>query len=302
MTTHTRTIFVSNTKRARIRDWVGGSRFWRLSKGTKITLLIGLVTILAVFLMAIFAEFVSPYDPYEMSADSRLEPPGASHLLGTDNLGRDVFSRCVYGTRISLFIGFLAAALSASVGSTLGVTIGYFGGLPDRVMTLFMDALWALPGFIIALLVVVSLGPNIENTALAVGIGWIPSYYRSVRSLVIALREEEFIEAEISIGASDLYIIFRHVFPLCFSVIIVIMTMGIAHSIIVAAGLGFLGLGIPPPLPELGADIAQGRQVLPQGIWWTTISPSLFVFIMIIGFNLFGEGLNRLLGARLEEI
>jgi peptide/nickel transport system permease protein len=192
--------------------------------------------------------------------------------------------------------------LSSSVGSILGVFTGYLGGKVDRIITLVMDAFWAIPGFITALLVSTLLGSSTLNLSIAIGVGWIPSFYRNVRSLSISLREEDFTYAEIAMGASDLYIVLYHILPLCFSVIVVIMTIGIAHSIIVSAGLGFLGLGVPPPTPELGVDLAQGRQAIASGVWWTIFGPSLFIFIMVIGFNLLGEGLNEILGTTLKEV
>jgi ABC-type dipeptide/oligopeptide/nickel transport system permease subunit len=286
----------------KIIDWTKGSRFWALSNSSKLSFSLGVIIISAIFLLALFAEYFAPFDPFEFHVEALLQHPGGEYILGTDNLGRDILSRSIYGVRISLFIGFGATIFASSVGSTLGVLSGYLRGSLDRMLTLIMDALWALPGFVQALLISVILGPSIQNTAIAIGIGWIPSYYRNVRSLALSIREEDFVKAEVTLGASDFFIMFRHVFPLCFSVIIVIMTMGIANSIINAAGLGFLGLGVPPPIPELGADLAQGRQVIPRGIWWTTAGPSLFIFIMILGFNLFGEGLNKILGTRLMEL
>jgi len=286
----------------KLRKWINNSRFWKLPNEVKIMLVTGLVIVSILVLMAVFADFLSPFDPYKIGAGPLLNPPGGDYPLGTDNLGRDVYSRCLYGMRLSLLIGFGATLLASSIGSIVGVLSGYFGGIPDRVITFPMDAIWALPSFMTALLISVILGPTVENTVLAIGIGWIPSYYRTVRSLAISLRVEDFINAEISMGASDLYIIFRHVFPLCFSVIIILMTMGISHSVISVAGLGFLGLGVPPPIPELGSELAQARHVILIGAWWTIMAPSIFIFAMILGFNLAGEGLNRLLGARLEEI
>lgn len=285
----------------KIRVWINKSRFWIQPKRIKIMLVAGFMIVAIIILLAIFADFISPFNPYETNADSVLKPPGEGHLLGTDSVGRDIYSRCLLGLRISLLIGFGATLLASSVGSILGVISGYFGGTLDKAISLPMDALWAFPSFITALLVSVILGPAIQNLATALAIGWISSYYRNVRSRVISLKEESFVYAEITMGASSPYIIFHHILPLCFSVIIVLMTMGIAHAVISAAGLGFLGLGIPPPTPELGADIAQGKNVLTRGAWWPTIGPVIFVFLMILGFNLVGESLNRLLGTRLEE-
>jgi peptide/nickel transport system permease protein len=273
-----------------------------LPRPVKIQFFFGLGLFLISVFFALFAELIAPYPPLEINPEAIYHPPGLSHLLGTDSLGRDVLSRIIYGTRISFLVAIIATVFSLSVGSLLGVLMGYLGGKIDMLITLPMDALHSLPGFLIALIVTLVLGGGATNIGLAIGIGRIPSYYRTVRSIAISLRDEEFVTAEISLGASTRYIVFRHILPLCISAIVVITTVGIAGSILSIAGLGFLGLGINPPTPEWGSDIAQGRAVILTGIWWPTIGPSIFLFLTVLGFNIFGESLNKVFGGVLEEI
>jgi ABC-type dipeptide/oligopeptide/nickel transport system permease subunit len=273
-----------------------------MPRGERIPFLFGLVCVIVVVSLGLFAPIIAPFSPYEIPLDSGHLPPGSfPYILGTDNLGRDVLSRAIYGAQVSLLVGLTAVVFAAVIGGTMGVLTGYFGGTADRLITLPMDALYSFPTFLIALLMVTTLGGGAEFTAIAVGFGLLPRFYRSMRSASIALREEEFVEAEVSLGASGLYIVFRHIYPLCFSVLLVIFTVGIATSILTIAGLGFLGLGVPTPIPEWGTDLNLGRPHFLSGIWWTTMVPSTFIFFTVLGFNLVGDGLNKLLGAVLEE-
>jgi peptide/nickel transport system permease protein len=278
------------------------SRLNKVTKGIRARFFLSLGIVLTMVLAAILADFLVPYDPLKIDAQARLQPPTDDHYFGTDNLGRDVFSRVIYGTRISLTVGLLAVLIAASIGSVLGVVAGYYGGNVDRVLTLPMDAWNSFPSFLTALLIVVVLGGGLFYTALAIALGLLPGFYRPIRSISISLREEEFISAEIALGASDPYIIFRHIFPLCLPTFVVVMTMSIATSILSIAGLGFLGLGITPPTPEWGADIAAGRVFVLAGKWWLIAGPSIPIFVTVFGFSLFGEAINKVLGTRLEEI
>ncbi|MHA1977791.1 MAG: ABC transporter permease [Candidatus Hodarchaeales archaeon] len=280
------------------------SRVWNLSRSDRISFLIGVGIVSVILVTAIFADFLAPYDPLEIHADSVHSPPGSSidFMLGTDALGRDLLSRIIYGTRVSLLVGLTAVLISSVIGATLGVLTGYFGGTLDRLITLPMDALYSFPAFLTALLIVTSMGTSTFYLSLAVAFGLLPKIYRTVRSAAVAIKEEEFIEAEVSIGATDLYIVFRHIYPLCSNVLVVVMTISIATAILSIAGLGFLGLGVPTPTPEWGTDLASGRPNILSGVWWTTMVPAAFIFLTVLGFNLLGEGLNKIFGATLEEI
>ncbi len=285
-----------------IRNRIERSRVWDLSRSDRITFFVGLGLVSLMMIFALFADFLAPYRPFKIHEQDVHVPPGLEYLLGSDSLGRDVLSRAIHGAQVSLSVSLLSVLIAAGVGSTLGVITGYYGGKLDRAITLPMDALYSFPAFLTALLVAVTLGRGVLYTAIAVAIGLLPKFYRNVRSAAVSIREEEFIEAEISLGASDPYIVFRHVYPLCFSVLIVVMTVSIATAILSVAGLGFLGLGVPPPIPEWGTDLASGRPNILSGIWWTTMGPAIFIFLTVLGFNLLGEGLNKMFGASLEEI
>ncbi|MHA2207777.1 MAG: ABC transporter permease [Candidatus Thorarchaeota archaeon] len=277
-------------------------KVWAMPRGERIPFLFGLACVIVIMALAVFANIIAPFSPFEIPADSGHLPPGSwPYILGTDALGRDVLSRAIHGAQVSLLLGLSAVVFAAIFGGTLGVLTGYFGGLADRLITLPLDAMYSFPTFLIALLMVTTLGGGAEYTAIAVGVGLLPRFYRSMRSASIALREEEFVEAEVSLGASGLYIVFKHIYPLCFSVLLVVFTVGIATSILTIAGLGFLGLGVPTPIPEWGTDLNLGRPHFLSGIWWTTGVPSIFIFFTVLGFNLVGDGLNKLFGAVLEE-
>lgn len=277
-------------------------KVWAMPRGERIPFLFGLACVIVIMALGVFANVLAPFSPYEIPVGMGHLPPGSwPYILGTDALGRDVLSRAIHGAQISLLVGLSAVVFAAVIGGTLGVLTGYFGGTADRLITLPLDALYSFPTFLIALLMVTTLGGGAEFTAIAVGVGLLPRFYRSMRSASIALREEDFVEAEVSLGASGLYIVFKHIYPLCFSVLLVVFTVGIATSILTIAGLGFLGLGVPTPIPEWGTDLNLGRPHFLSGIWWTTMVPSTFIFFTVLGFNLVGDGLNKLFGAVLEE-
>lgn len=283
-------------------DIVRRGRLGKVTRGLRAMFFVSLGIVLAMVLAAILADFLVPYNPLKIDETVRLNSPTGNHYFGTDHLGRDVFSRVIYGTRVSLAVGLLAVMIAASIGSLLGVVAGYYGGNVDRGLTLPIDAWNSFPSFLTALLIVVVLGGGPFYTALAIALGLLPGFYRPIRSVSISLREEEFISAEISLGASDPYIIFRHIFPLCLPTFVVVMSMSIATSILSIAGLGFLGLGITPPTPEWGADIAAGRVFILAGKWWMIAGPSIPIFLTVFGFSLLGEAINKILGTKLEEI
>lgn len=286
-----------------LKERVRDNRVWELSRAEQISFFIGVGIVSIILLLAVFADLLAPFDPFEIHPEEVHVPPGSfPHILGTDAIGRDVLSRVMHGARVSLLVGLLAVIIGTVFGATLGVLTGYFGGTIDRLITLPMDALYSFPAFLTALLIVTTLGGGVLYTAIAVAIGLLPKFYRTIRSAAIALKEEEFVEAEVSIGASDLYIVFKHIYPLCFSVLMVVFTVSVATAILSIAGLGFLGLGVPAPIPEWGTDLNAGRPNILSGVWWTTMVPATFIFLTVLGFNLVGEGLNKLFGSTLEEI
>ena len=250
-------------------------------------------------MLGVFASFASPYGPYELS-QTRLGPPSTAHLLGTDYLGRDILSRMAYGTRISLLVAALAASVSLILGAGLGLFSGYFGGNLERVIGLVMDALYAFPVIVLAIMMAVMLGPGVTSTAIGVGVALTPSYYRVTRSLVLSFKNRGFIEGVRAIGAGDLYIMSHHILPNCLPSLVVLASFNMAEGIISVAGLGFIGLGVQQPTPEWGADLKIGRDVLAYGAWWVSLFPGLMILIMVLGVNILTEGINALfkLGVR----
>lgn len=256
-------------------------------------LLVGLFITAGLVIMASVPTLIAPYDPLAFSG-SLYGPPSWSHPWGTDNLGRDVLSRSIAGARSSLLVSFAAVLISFLLGAPLGAISGYIGGPFDKVNAMFMDAWWAFPTIVFAILIAAMLGPSALNTALAVGVAVAPSFFRVVRSLTLSMRELPFIEAERCIGASSLRIVFRHIFPNTIPSVIVLATLGVGQAILSVSGLGFLGVGIPPPAPEWGTDLGAARGALVSGIWWASAFPGVMILLTVLGFNLFGEGLRAL--------
>ncbi|MFN3498892.1 MAG: ABC transporter permease [Pannonibacter indicus] len=258
---------------------------------------VGLVIILTLLLTAAFAPWIAPYSPIEGQLTDRLLPPSAAHWMGTDELGRDIFSRVVHGARITLFIVLLVAIISAPLGLIIGAVSGYFGGVADRIIMGLTDIFLSMPRLILALAFVAALGPGIENAVIAIAITAWPVYARLARAETLTIRKAEFIAAVRMQGASHGRIILRHILPLCMSSTIVRVTLDMAGIILTAAGLGFLGLGAQPPLPEWGAMISRGRAfILDQ--WWVATMPGFAIVIVSLGFCLFGDGLRDVLDPR----
>lgn len=269
---------------------VGKNFFKKLFRNKLATL--GLVLVCVMVLLAIFAPILAQHNPNEMEMNATLLKPGeAGHLLGTDNYGRDLFSRIVYGARISLIVGMGAVAVGAVVGILLGLIAGYFGGILDSVIMRLMDALAAFPFILLAITLMTVLGTGLTNVIIAVGIGNIPGFARMIRGQVLGVKEELFIEVTESLGASKWRILFRHVLPNCLTPIIVYATMSVAGAIISEAALSFLGLGIQPPTASWGNILKEGKDFL-------VIAPHIAVFsglailLSVLGLNLFGDGLR----------
>lgn len=261
---------------------------------------VGAIIILVLILTAIFAPLIATHDPLKQDLAQRLLPPGSGNWMGTDELGRDIWSRVVYGARITLVIVVLVAVLAAPAGLIIGAIAGYFGGWIDRVLMGVTDIFLSMPKLILALALVAALGPGIENAIIAIAITSWPGYARIARAETLTFKNAEFIAAIRLQGASSLRVILGHVLPLCTSSMIVRVTLDMAGIILTAAGLGFIGLGAQPPLPEWGAMIARGRSfILDQ--WWVATMPGFAIIIVSLGFCFLGDGLRDVLDPKSGE-
>jgi peptide/nickel transport system permease protein len=263
---------------------------WRRFSANRLAL-IGLAIIIALLFIAAFADLLAPYSPYQGDLRAGLRPPDGEHWLGTDEQGRDILSRLIYGSRLTLYVIVLVAILAAPVGLIVGTVAGYAGGWIDTVLTRLTDIFLAFPKLVLALAFVAALGPGIENAVIAIAITSWPPYARIARAETLTVRNSDYIAAVRLMGASPLRIVVRHIMPLCLSSLIVRVTLDMAGIILTAAGLGFLGLGAQPPLPEWGAMIASGRRfILDQ--WWVAAMPGIAILVVSLGFNLLGDGLR----------
>jgi peptide/nickel transport system permease protein len=252
---------------------------------------VGGLIILLLIVTAAAAPLIAPGSPFGQDLANRLMPPSAAHWMGTDELGRDIFSRVIYGARITLMIVALVAIISAPLGLVIGAVAGYFGGWTDRILMGVTDVFLSMPKLILALAFVAALGPGIENAIIAIAITAWPAYARIARAETLTFRNSEFVAATRLLGASHGRIILRHVLPLCTSSMIIRVTLDMAGIILTAAGLGFLGLGAQPPLPEWGAMISRGRVfILDQ--WWVATMPGFAIIIVSLGFCFLGDGLR----------
>jgi peptide/nickel transport system permease protein len=229
------------------------------------------------------------------------EPFGTSFVLGTDNYGRDVLSRVIHGAKTVLGIAILAALMSAAVGIPLGLMSAFFGGSLDRTLSLIMDSIYSFPGLILAIAMAALLGPGMLNIAIAIAVIYVPVYFRLVRSKVLSVKQEMYVEAAQSLGASAVTILVLYIFPNVIPSIVVIFSVNVADSILTEAGLSFLGLGLPPPTPDWGFDLSAGKRFVPSGYWWIITYPGLMIALLTLGFSMLGEGLNEILNPRLTE-
>lgn len=261
---------------------------------------VALALLVLVALIVVLGPSFAPYDPLQTNLSMRLKPPGTpGHPLGTDELGRDVFSRLLYGARPSIGVGFAAVAVAMLIGVPVGLVSGYVGGLFDTVVSRIVDVLLAFPYVLLAIAIVAALGPGLFNAMLAVGIAGVPYYVRIVRASALALREQEFVQASRAVGASHVWILFRHIFPNALSPLIVAATLDVGWMITAAAGLSFLGLGAQPPQPEWGVMLSDGRQyvgVAPH----LALVPGAAIFLVVLALNLVGDGLRDALDPRLR--
>ena len=270
-------------------------RQWRSLRSNPLALT-GLIIILALLVIAALAPQIAPYNPIAQNLDQRLLPPSAAHWFGTDALGRDIFSRILHGTRITLVIVVLVVMSVGPVGLLIGTLAGYFGGAVDTILMRITDVFMAFPRLVLALAFVAVLGPGIENAVIAIAFTAWPPYARVARAETMVIRNADYIAAVRLQGASNLRIILKHVVPMCLPSVIVRTTLDMAGIILTAAGLGFLGLGAQPPLPEWGAMIASGREFIFDQ-WWVAAFPGMAICLVALGFNLFGDGLRDVLDA-----
>jgi len=262
---------------------------------------VGGIVLLIIVFMAILAPYVTTHDPVKQNIRNQLQPPSREHFFGTDQFGRDIYSRVIYGARLSLRVGFFAISFALVVGCFLGLVSGYYGGWLDMIVMRVIDILLALPGFLLALSIVAALGPGLENVIMAIGVSYIPSFARMMRSAVLATRELDYVDAAQALGASDWRIIFQHILPNSISPIIVLTTLSMAGAILSAAGLSFLGMGAQPPTPEWGSMIATARPFIRVSHWAVTV-PGLAIFITVMCLNLVGDGLRDALDPRLKNL
>jgi len=277
--------------RTRTQAWLARSRDGALSFAQHRIGLVGAIVVLAFIVVALAAPLLAPYSPSDQDLALRLKPPGGAHWLGTDELGRDILSRLLWGARITIGIVALVSIVTAPVGLVVGCAAGYFGGWIDAALMRVTDMFLALPRLILALAFVAALGPGIGNAVLAIAIVAWPPYARVARAETIALRHAEFIEAAKLAGASPARIVLRHILPLCLPSVIVRTSLDMAGVILIAAGLGFLGLGAQSPSPEWGAMIAAGRKYMLDH-WWVAAMPGIAIATLSLAFNLLGDGLR----------
>lgn len=270
----------------------------RLSKNK--LAVVGLVIIILLFAIAIFAPLIAPYSYETQDLQNTFAKPSAEHLLGTDNLGRDELSRLIYGTRQSLTIGVLSVAMGTVLGMTLGIFAGYYGGNVDNVLMRFLDIYQSIPGILLSIVLAVTLGPGMNNAIIALGIGTMPIYARIIRASLLQIRSMEYIEAARAINASDLRIIMKYALPNAISPIIVQVTMSIGLTILSTAMLSFIGLGAQPPIAEWGAMLTDGQGYIRSHGYLITY-PGIAIIISVLAFNLFGDGLRDALDPRLKN-
>jgi peptide/nickel transport system permease protein len=275
---------------ARLRYLKDSYTLWRRNH----LMVVGTSIIIFLLLVAAVAPLLATHDPYEQILPKRLLPPSAQHYFGTDSLGRDIYSRVVYGSRVTLSIAFIVAAISTPLGLVIGVLAGYFGGALDEILMRLSDVFLAFPKLILAIAFAAALGPGVENAIVAISVANWPSYARLARAETLTVRNNDYIQVIRSMGASNLRIMVGHITPMCLSSIIVRLSLDMGTIILTAAGLGFLGLGAQPPVPEWGLMVSDGRQFLVDQ-WWVSTLPGFAILIVVMGFNLMGDGFRDLL-------
>jgi peptide/nickel transport system permease protein len=277
-------------------SWIGAvlHRFFRNK-----TARIGLAILTAIVLAAIFASAIAPFDPIKQNPRDGSKPPSSAHYFGTDRFGRDIFSRTVVGGRLSLQAGILSVVVAALLGIVPGLLAGYYGGWIDGLIGRVVDVFLAFPSILLALAIVAALGPGLYNVQLAIGVSLAPSFFRLVRSCVIAAKESVYVEAARALGATDYVVLSRHLLINIIGPVVVMTTVALGWAMVIAASLNFLGMGVQPPIPEWGADLALGRDHM-RTAWWISAFPGMFIMMTILSINLVGDGLRDAIDPRLE--
>lgn len=264
-------------------------------------MIFGTVIILTLIITAIFAPFIAPYSPYQRSMDEALAPPSREHLLGTDGLGRDTLSRIIFGTRTALMVGVITVAIAAGAGVSLGLIAGYYGGWVQAIIMRLMDALMAFPMILLALVLASLLGGGLRNVMIALGISLMPGYARLMCGQVLSAKENDYVLVEHALGAGDLRIMLRHIFPNCLASIIVLMTVMLGMAILSEASLSFLGVGIEPPTPAWGSMVNEGYKYL-RTVQVLSFAPGLAIMLVVFSFNMVGDGLRDALDPKLRGL
>jgi peptide/nickel transport system permease protein len=264
-------------------------------------LVIGAMAVLAkVIVLALGAPVLAPHDPTGLIAGAVMRPPSAQYLFGTDELGRDVLSRVIHGARISLQIGIFTISIALALGTLVGITAGFYGGLVDGALMAVMEIFLAFPQILLAMAIVAMLGPSLTNAMIAVGLSAVPVYARTARGTTLSVRSMDYVEAARAVGAGDGRILLRHVLPNMISPVVVLATAGVGIAILIAAGLSYLGLGAQPPTPEWGAMLSESRAYL-RNAWWMATFPGLAITAVVVSLNLCGDWLRDLLDPRLRK-
>jgi peptide/nickel transport system permease protein len=262
--------------------------------------LAGSIFILMILAFAVFAPVIAPHDPTAVDTKAILMPPSADHIFGTDMLGRDIFSRIVYGSRISLSIGFIAVGIAVLIGVIFGAISGYYGGKIDSVMMRFVDIMLCFPTFFLILAVIAVLEPSIFNIMVVIGVTSWMGVARLVRAEVLTLKERDYVAASRVMGASDFWIISKHLIPNAIGPVLVSATLGVGGAILIESALSFLGIGVQPPTPSWGNILMDGKATLGVA-WWLTVWPGIFILLTVLAYNLLGEGLRDVLEPRLKQ-
>jgi len=260
----------------------------------------GFIIVMGFFAVAILAPFISPYPPNEINVRQILQPPDSNHIFGTDTLGRDVFSRVVYGSRISLLVGFVAVGISTLIGIVIGSVAGYYGGAVDSLIMRFVDIMLCFPAFFLILAVIAMLEPSIWNIMIVIGFTSWMGVARLIRAEFLSLKERDFIQAAKTIGTGDMKIVFKHLLPNAMAPVLVSATLGIAAAVLTESALSFLGLGVQPPVSSWGNILTEGKDNI-EIAWWLSFYPGLAILIAVLSYNLLGEGLRDSLDPRVNE-
>ena len=251
--------------------------------------------------MTIAPHLFTRFSPTDQEAGGQMTAPSRTHIMGTDNLSRDIWARMVYGAQTILGVAIAAALLSAIIGIPLGLLSGFVGGAFDRVLSLVMDSVYSFPGLILAIAFAAMLGPGIINITLAVAVVYIPTHFRLVRGQTLSIKEEVYVEAARAIGARRGTILSRYIFPNVIATVVVILSLNIADAIMTEAALSYIGLGLPAGIPDWGMDLSMGKKFLPSGTWWMITFPGVMIVLLALGFTMLGEGLAEILNPRLLE-